>query len=155
MKIAIGADHRGAEAAGKIAERLRKQGHEIVATQMPMSGEACDYPEPAYAVGQMVAKHQAETAVLICGTGVGMCMAVNKIPGISAANVHDEITAEISRSSNDANVICLSADLLGLRLMEQVIDQWLKTPFAGGRHERRLAKIVAIEQGKDPRAVGM
>jgi ribose 5-phosphate isomerase B len=154
MKIAIGADHRGAEAAGKIAERLKKQGHEIVATQYPASGEACDYPEPAYIIGQMVAKHEAETAVLICGTGVGMCMAVNKIPGIRAANVHDEITAEISRASNDANVICLSADLLGLRLMEQVIDMWIKTPFAGGRHERRLAKIVAIEQGKDPRAVG-
>lgn len=153
MKIAIGADHRGAEAAGKIADRLKKQGHDIVATHMPASGEACDYPEPAYVVGQLVAKHEAETAVLICGTGVGMCMAVNKIPGIRAANVHDEITAEISRSSNDANVICLSADLLGLRLMEQVIDHWLKTPFAGGRHERRLAKIVAMEQGKDPRQV--
>lgn len=153
MKIAIGADHRGAEAAAKIAERLKKLGHEVVALNMPPPGEACDYPEPAYIVGQLVAKHEAETAVLICGTGVGMCMAVNKIPGIRAANVHDEITAEISRSSNDANVICLSADLLGLRLMEQVIDQWLKTPFAGGRHERRLAKIRAIEEGRDPRAI--
>ncbi len=154
MNIAIGADHRGAEAAGKIAERLKKQGHQVVAVHMPSSGEVCDYPEPAWAVGQSVAAGQAEAAVLICGTGVGMCMAVNKIPGIRAANVHDEITAEISRSSNNANVICLSADLLGQRLMEQVIDLWLKTPFAGGRHERRLAKIAAIEQGKDPRTVG-
>lgn len=154
MNIAIGADHRGAEAASKIAERLKKQGHQVVAVHMPTSGEVCDYPEPAWAVGQAVAAGQAEAAVLICGTGVGMCMAVNKIPGIRAANVHDEITAEISRSSNNANVICLSADLLGQRLMEQVIDLWLKTPFAGGRHERRLAKIAAIEQGKDPRTVG-
>lgn len=154
MKIAIGADHRGAEAAAKIAERLKKQGHEVVATHMPPPGEACDYPEPAYVIGQLVAKREADTAVLICGTGVGMCMAVNKIPGIRAANVHDEITAEISRSSNDANVICLSADLLGLRLMEQVIDHFIATPFAGGRHERRLAKIKAMEQGKDPRGVG-
>lgn len=154
MKIAIGADHRGAEAAGKIAERLKKQGHEVIATHMPPAGEACDYPEPAYVVGQLVAKREAETAVLICGTGVGMCMAVNKIPGIRAANVHDEITAEISRASNDANVICLSADLLGLRLMEQVIDHFIATPFAGGRHERRLAKIKAIEGGRDPRGVG-
>lgn len=151
MKIAIGADHRGAEAATKIADRLKKQGHEVIALHVPAGGEACDYPEPAWVVGQMVAKHEAETAVLVCGTGVGMCMAVNKIPGIRAANVHDEITAEISRGSNDANVICLSADLLGLRLMEQVIDVWIKTPFAGGRHERRLAKITAIEHGKDPR----
>lgn len=153
MKIAIGADHRGAEAAGKIAERLRKQGHEVAAVHSPSAGEACDYPEPAWAVGQMVASQEVESAILICGTGVGMCMAVNKIPGIRAANVHDEITAEISRNSNNANVICLSADLLGLRLMEQVIDLWLKTPFAGGRHERRLQKIRAIEMGQDPRTV--
>lgn len=153
MKIAIGADHRGAEAAAKIAERLKKQGHEVVAMHTPAPGESCDYPEPAWIVGQLVAKHEAETAVLICGTGVGMCMAVNKIPGIRAANVHDEVTSEISRASNNANVICLSADLLGLRLMEQVIEMWINTPFAGGRHERRLAKIAAIEQGKDPRAV--
>lgn len=153
MRIAIGADHRGAEAASKIADRLTKQGHEIVALLLPPSGEACDYPEPAWSVGQLIASRSADSAVLICGTGVGMCMAVNKIHGIRAANVHDEVTAEISRASNDANVICLSADLLGLRLMEQVIDTWLKTPFAGGRHERRLQKIVAIEQGKDPRTV--
>lgn len=154
MKLAVGADHRGAEAATRIVERLRKLGHEVVQVTMPPSGEACDYPEPAWEIGQQVSKGAAEAAILICGTGVGMCMAVNKIPGIRAANVHDEITAEISRTNNDSNVICLSADLLGLRLMEQVIDLWLKTPFQGGRHERRLEKIRAIERGKDPRTIG-
>jgi len=153
MKLIIGADHRGADAAARLGERLSRAGHEI-RILAPGPGEACDYPEPAYIAGSAVARGEAERAILICGTGVGMCIAANKIPGVRAASVHDEITAEISRTHNDANVICLSADLLGQRLIEQIVDTWLRTAFAGGRHERRLRKIEAIERGQDPRSVG-
>lgn len=150
MKLIIGADHRGAEAATRLAERLITLGHDV-RTISPAPGEACDYPEPAFEVGQAIARNESDMGVLICGTGVGMCMAANKVHGVRAANVHDEITAELSRSHNDANIICISADLLGPRLIEKVVDVFLATPFAGGRHERRLQKITAIEQGHDPR----
>ncbi len=148
-RLAIGADHRGAEAAGRLAERLRQMGC-AVDVICPHPGEACDYPEPAWQVGTGVAHGRYDMGVLICGTGVGMCMAANKIKGVRAASVHDEITAEISRAHTDANVICVSADLLGLRLIEKIIELWLKTPFEGGRHARRVRKLRAIEEGRDP-----
>lgn len=154
MKLAIGADHRGVEAAGRLADRLRAAGHQVDLL-IPTPGEACDYPEPAYVVGTKVAKGDAERGVLICGTGVGMCIAANKIKGVRAASVHDEITAEISRSHTDANIVCVSADLLGLRLIEKIIDLFLQTPFEGGRHIRRVGKIHAIEAGQDPRRPGV
>jgi len=152
MKLAIGADHRGHEVATRLAETLRQQGHQV-ALHTPPPGVACDYPETAWIVGSAVAKGEAEMGVLVCGTGVGMCMAANKIPGVRAASIHDEITAELCRSHNNANVVCFSADLLGYRLIEKITDTCMNTPFAGGRHARRLEKIVAIEQGKDPQSV--
>lgn len=136
----------------RLADRFRTEGY-IVQLELPPAGQPCDYPDPAYLVGMSVAQDKADLGILICGTGVGMSMAANKIKGVRAALVHDEITAEISRSHTNANVICLSADLLGLRLIEKIIDLWLKTPFEGGRHQRRLAKIEAIEQGIDPRSL--
>jgi ribose 5-phosphate isomerase B len=82
-----------------------------------------------------------------------MSIAANKVRGVRAANVHDELTAQLSRSHNNANVLCLSADLLGQRLIEKIVEEWIATPFQGGRHTRRVDKIVAIEQGKDPASV--
>lgn len=151
MKLAIGADHRGASAARLLAERLRSDGHEV-SMFGSLSGEPSDYPESAYQVGSTVSSGQAERGVLIDGTGVGSSIAANKVRGIRAALVHDELTAEMSRSHNDANVVCLSADLLGQRLIEKIVQVWLATPFQGGRHERRIRKIAAIEQGQDPSA---
>ena len=149
MKLALSADHRGVGATRQLADRLRSQGHEILLLG-GMSGETCDYPDPAYAVGRAVAKGDAERGILLCGSGIGMCIAANKVKGIRAALVHDELTAEMSRSHNDANVLCLSADLLGQRLIEKIVDIWLGTAFQGGRHERRVKKIHAIENGVDP-----
>lgn len=149
MKLVIGADHRGHEAATRLGEALRAAGHDVE-VQVPPAGEACDYPETAWAVGHSVVEGRAEMGVLMCGTGVGMCMAANKIKGVRAASVHDEVTAEICRSHNNANVICLSADLLGQQLIERIVDQFMRTPFAEGRHARRLEKIRLIEEGKDP-----
>ena len=150
MNLMIGADHRGADAANALARRLTDAGH-TVAVCAPTAAEACDYPEPAWDVGRAVASGKADRGILLCGTGIGTSIAANKVKGVRAAVVHDEITAELSRSHNDANVLCMSADLLGLRLLEKITDLWLRTSFDGGRHERRIAKITKIEQGLDPR----
>lgn len=149
MKLALSADHRGAGSARQLAERLRAAGHEVLVLG-DLSSSALDYPIQANLVGQSVARGEAEKGVLICGTGIGMCIAANKVRGVRAALAHDELTAQISRTHNDANVLCLSADLLGQRLIEKITEVWLGTPFQGGRHERRLQEIAAIEEGRDP-----
>lgn len=151
MKLAIGADHRGVGATRQLADRLRSQGH-TVSLLGNLSGETCDYPDPAFAVGSAVARGDADMGILLCGSGIGMSIAANKIKGVRAALVHDELTAEMSRGHNDANIICMSADLLGQRLIEKIVDIWLATPFQGGRHDRRVKKIAAIEEGRDPAA---
>ncbi len=151
VTIAIGSDHRGASAAQQILETIQNIGHEGWIVDQ-CSDQPCDYPEKAWQVGQQVASGKADRAVLICGTGIGMSIAANKINGLRAALVHDELTAQLSRSHNDANVLCLSADLLGARLMDKIIEVWIKTPFDGGRHLRRIEKISEIEQGRDPSA---
>ncbi len=150
MKIAIAADHRGSEIAADLAKRLQAKGHEIV-LHVPKRGDAIDYPEPAYDVASAIIAGVAERGILLCGTGIGMSIAANKVKGIRAAAVHDELTAELSRSHNDANVLCLSADLLGQRLIEKIVDTFLTREFEHGRHERRVGKITDIEEGRDPR----
>lgn len=149
MKLALSADHRGVAATRLLADRLRSQGHDVRLLGQ-LNGETCDYPDPAFAVGKSVSDRTSELGILICGSGIGMCIAANKVKGVRAALVHDELTAEMSRSHNDANVLCMSADLLGQRLIEKIVDIWLGTPFQGGRHERRVKKITAIENGLDP-----
>ena len=148
-KIAIGSDHRGNSAANQILETIKNLGHDawIVGD---CDEQPCDYPEKAWQVGQEVTSGKADRGVLICGTGIGMSIAANKIDGLRAALCHDELTAQLSRSHNDANILCLSADLLGARLMDKIIEVWIKTPFDGGRHERRVNKIGMIEQGANP-----
>ena len=152
MRIAMSADHRGAAAARQVSDRLRGEGHQVELVG-DVGGGVVDYPEPAWHVGKAVASGKADMGLLICGTGIGMSIAANKVKGVRAAVAHDELTAQISRSHNDANVLCLSADLLGQRLIENIVEVWLKTPFEGGRHARRLHKITAIEEGKDPTRV--
>lgn len=152
MKVALSADHRGEASIKQLAEKLKREGHEVVVLG-DCSGQVSDYPERAYLVGNTVAAGQAQLGVLVCGTGIGMAMAANKIKGVRAAVVHDELTAQLSRAHNDANVLCLSADLLGQRLIEKIVEIWLATPFEGGRHARRVRKIAAIENGQDPASV--
>jgi ribose 5-phosphate isomerase B len=149
MKVALSADHRGAASARQLCERLKAAGHDVK-VMGNLSGEALDYPIQANLVGQAVTHGEAERGVLICGTGIGMCIAANKVKGARAALAHDELTAQISRTHNDANILCLSADLLGQRIIEKIVEVWLATPFQGGRHERRLQEIAAIEEGRDP-----
>jgi ribose 5-phosphate isomerase B len=149
VKIALSCDHRGAEVYDRVAQIIRDAGHQLV--DAPTSnGTSCDYPDLAWASGKAVSEGRADRAVLICGSGIGMCIAANKIRGVRAALVHDDITAEMSRRHNDANVLCLSADMLGLRLIEKIVQIWLTGEFEGGRHARRVRKIEIIERGEDP-----
>lgn len=152
MKIAIGADHRGGTAARQVAEKLRKEGHEVEMLG-DCGNQSCDYPEPAFLVGKAIAEGRDKLGILVCGTGIGVSIAANKLHGVRAAVVHDELTAQLSRSHNDANILCLSGDLLGQRLIEKIVDLWIHTEFEGGRHARRIHKITAIEQGKNPATV--
>lgn len=146
MKIAIGSDHRGYQAKERIKAMLQGLGHEV-ADRGTDSTKTADYPDSGIAVAQAVSGGQAEAGVLFCGTGIGMCITANKVPGIRAALVHDELTAQMSRRHNNANVLCLPADLIGDALMQSIVRLWLTTEFEGGRHERRLDKISAFERG--------
>lgn len=152
MRIALGADHRGHAAISQLADKLRREGHEITVFD-DCAGQVCDYPERAYHVGNAIAAGKADLGVLICGTGVGMSIAANKVRGVRAAVVHDELTAQLCRSHNDANILCMSADLLGQRLIEKIVETAAATKFEGGRHARRIHKITAIEKGIDPATV--
>lgn len=145
MKVAIAADHRGHDAVTPLAETVRAQGYEAIILG-PCDGAPCDYPDRALPVAQAVAAGEAERGILLCGSGIGMCITANKIPGIRAALAHDEFTAQISRAHNDANILCLSADLLAHKLIERIVETWLATPFEGGRHARRIEKIAEIER---------
>jgi ribose 5-phosphate isomerase B len=149
MKIVMGSDHRGFTTTSHLADALTARGLEVEVLGL-CSDQPCDYPESAWNVGQAIRSQRADLGILICGTGIGMGIAANKIPGVRAAVVHDELTAQLSRSHNNANVLCLSADLLGERLIEKIVDVWLRTEFEGGRHARRVSKIGLIEDGKDP-----
>lgn len=144
MKIAVGADHRGFEIRAKVIELLGRLGHEVKDCGS-FAPEPCDYPDVAAKVACRVAHGEADRGILICGTGLGMCIAANKFPGVRAAPCHDDLTAEMSRRHNDLNVLCLSADLLGERLIDRMVEIWLTTPFEGGRHARRVEKIAALE----------
>jgi ribose 5-phosphate isomerase B len=148
MKIALGSDHRGAVVATALVNHLRAEGHDVDVL-CECSGPT-DYPDVAWQVARSVGEHKADRGILICGTGIGMCIAANKLPGIRAAMAQDELSAQLSRTHNDANVLCLSADLIGQTLAKRVVDVWTKTQFEGGRHQRRLNKIAAIERGEDP-----
>ncbi len=149
MKIAIGSDHRGVEAKKRIVPLLQQLGHEV-ADMGPDSGDSVDYPDYALQVAQAVGEKRVDRGILICGTGIGMCIAANKVKGVRAAPCHDSITAEMSRRHNDANILCLSADLLGADLMERMVRIWLATEFEAGRHARRVDKITRYEDGAAP-----
>ena len=114
------------------------------------STKTCDYPDMAYPVAVAVAEGRADRGILVCGSGIGMSITANKIRGIRAALVHDELGAEMSRRHNNANILCLAADLLGQSVIERIVQLWLKTEFEGGRHARRVEKIAAIENGQNP-----
>ena len=144
MKIAIGSDHRGLHVKQRVVPLLQQMGHEVTDFG-PAAQGSVDYPDYALEVARAVGEGRAERGILICGTGIGMCIAANKVQGVRAAPCHDSITAELSRRHNDANVLCLSADLLGDELIDRMVRIWLTTEFEGGRHARRVDKIMRFE----------
>lgn len=147
MRIAVGSDHRGYSVKTKIVELLERLGQEVIDDGVH-DNESADYPDVARVVAKRISQGEADRGILICGTGIGMSIAANKFPGVRAAPCHDDLTAEMSRRHNDLNVLCLSADMLGERLIDRMVEIWLKTEFEGGRHARRLEKIGEIEHSE-------
>ena len=145
MRIAVGSDHRGVVMRAKLVDLLHRLGQEVVDVGTHDHHDV-DYPDVASLVARKVAGKEVDRGILICGTGVGMCIVANKIPGVRAAPCHDDVTAELSRRHNDLNVLCLSGDMLGEKLADRLVEIWLKTPFEGGRHARRNRKIAELEQ---------
>jgi len=152
MKIAVGSDHRGFEAKQVIKAIVSELGHDCIDLGTN-DNNPVDYPDFAYAVATAVSKKEADRGILVCATGLGMSITANKIKGIRAALCHDELSAQISRDHNDANVLCISGDQVGQVLLRKIVEVWLNTKFSGGRHQRRVKKITAIEEGRDPRKV--
>lgn len=150
MRIAVAADHRGHAAKERIVVLLSEQNHEVL-DMGTNSGKSCDYPDIAYPAARAVAEGRAERAILVCGSGIGMSICANKVDGVRAALCHDELTAQVSRRHNNANVLCLASDVLGEELMRRIVDSWMSSEFEqGGRHERRVQKVAWIESNKDP-----
>ena len=146
MRVSIGSDHHGVGIRLKLTDLIAQLGHQVVVhgpkTEKP---EPVDYPDIAGEVAYEVSTGYTDRGVLICGTGIGMCIAANKFRGIRAASIVDELSAEISRRHNDLNVLCLSGDLLSEHAAEQIVKVWLNTPFDEGRHSRRIEKITEFE----------
>ena len=144
MRIAIGSDHRGYNVKAKLIQLLQHWGHETI-DEGAHDNQSVDYPDIAAIVSRKVSQAEVDRGILICGTGIGMAIAANKFPGVRAAPCHDEVTAEMSRRHNDVNVLCLSADLLGERRIDRMVELWLRTEFEGGRHARRVEQIRQFE----------
>lgn len=143
--VAIGADHGGYSLKEALKEYLRELGHDVIDCGT-VSTEAVDYPDFALAVAELVAQGRAWRGIVIDGAGIGSCMTANKVPGVRAAMCYDQSTALNSREHNDANVLTLGAGLIGANLARQIVKTWLETPFGGGRHARRVEKIMETER---------
>jgi ribose 5-phosphate isomerase B len=143
--VALGADHGGFKLKESLRAYLRELGHEVIDCGTS-STEAVDYPDFALAVAELVSQGRAWRGILVDGAGIGSCMAANKVPGVRAAMCYDQSTALNSREHNDANVLTLGAGLIGETLARQIVKTWLETPFGGGRHARRVEKIMETER---------
>ncbi|MGH7163091.1 MAG: ribose 5-phosphate isomerase B [Planctomycetota bacterium] len=144
MRVALGADHAGFRFKEEIARRLRELGH-VVEDCGCHGEESCDYPDFGAAAARAVAEGRAERGIVVCGTGIGIGMAANKVPGVRAAVVHDRFTAAMSREHNDANVLCLGARVLDPRHAVELAEYWIGLAFQGGRHEARVRKLEALD----------
>jgi ribose 5-phosphate isomerase B len=142
--VALGADHGGFQLKELLKQQLRDLGYPVTDCGTD-SSDPVDYPDFALAVARLVAEGSAWRGILVDGAGIGSCMAANKVPGVRAAMCYDEATAVNSRKHNDANVLTLGAGLIGPQLVQQIVKTWLSTPSGGGRHARRVDKIMAIE----------
>jgi ribose 5-phosphate isomerase B len=145
LKIAIAADHAGFRLKQTITDRLEAAGYRVF-DMGTNTADSCDYPAYAVEVSRAVARGEADRGILVCGTGLGMCIAANKVAGIRAVGPCDPVQAEMSRRHNDANVLCLGGRTMGAKQIFEIVDVWLKTEFDGGRHARRLELIAELEE---------
>lgn len=146
--VAVGSDHAGFLLKEEVAKHLVERGVEVVDVGTH-STDRVDYPDFGTAVGRAVVDGRAELGIAVCGSGLGICMAANKVAGVRAAPVHDMTSARLSREHNDANVICLGERLTGIQVALDAVDAWLGATFEGGRHAGRVAKLDALVPG-DP-----
>ena len=146
MKIAIGADHAGFRLKDEIVPLLKELGHEVEDFGCDCS-QSVDYPDYAIPVCERVVKGEADRGILICGTGIGMSIAANKVPGIRCALVHDLFSAKATREHNDSNVLAMGERVIGPGLAQEIVRVWLETPFSQNeRHVNRVNKVMAIER---------
>lgn len=144
MKVAIGSDHAGVHVKEAIVKLLADAGHEV--NDLGPTGTASvDYPDFGVLVGREVASGKADRGILVCGTGIGMSIVANKVPGVRAALCANGHLARMARMHNDANLLCLGARVTGMGLIEEIVETFLSTPFEGGRHGRRVDKIKDLD----------
>ncbi|MCK5407153.1 MAG: ribose 5-phosphate isomerase B [Candidatus Krumholzibacteria bacterium] len=148
MKIALGSDHNGVEFKQLLVEHLEKAGYEVVDAG-PQGEESVDYPDFAFSTAEMVSNHEADRGILICGSGIGMSMAANKVNGIRAALCFTPESAALTRQHNDANVLALAGWQSEASDVLEIVDKFLTTEFEGGRHARRVDKITSYEKRRD------
>jgi ribose 5-phosphate isomerase B len=149
MRIAVGSDHAGYALKEHVRPVLEAAGHEVTDVGTD-SAESTDYPRYAAEAARMVAEGDADRAVLACGSGVGVSIVANKVDGVRAVNAHDVEEAEMSRRHNDANVLALAGRRLEEGDVQDIVERFLDTEFEGGRHERRVGQITAVERGERP-----
>ena len=145
MKIALAADHRGFEFKKHVASMLTQMGHTVKDFGTTTGTESVDYPDYGLKAARSVGTGESDRGILICGTGIGMSLVANKVNGVRAAVCHNLYTVEMSRRHNDSNILCIGADVIDEELLEQKVKLWLETPFEGGRHARRVEKIMDVE----------
>lgn len=145
MKIALASDHAGFDQKSRLKAHLEDAGHQVDDLGTGSADESVDYPDFAFAVGRAVASGDADFGVLVCGTGIGMAIAANKVEGVRAANITDPEFAALARSHNDANVVTVSGRFVPVEINAQIIDRFLSTPFEGGRHAGRVLKMTASQ----------
>lgn len=144
LTVAVGADHAGVHLKDRIAEHLAARGIEVIDLGTHDT-ERVDYPDFGTAVGHAVASGEADLGIAVCGSGLGIAMAANKVRGVRAAPVHDVTSARLTREHNDANVLCLGERLIGPDVAIDAVDAWLDAEFQGGRHAGRVAKLDALD----------
>ena len=145
MRIGIGNDHSALELKAEIIEFLKEKGHEVVDYGTKTS-ESCDYPIYGEIVGRAVVSKEVDCGILICGTGLGISLAANKVKGVRAVVCSEPYSAKLSRQHNNTNILAFGARVIGIELAKMIIDEWLSAEFEGGRHQRRVDLIMDIEE---------
>lgn len=145
MQVYIGSDHAGYQLKEVIQDHLKDSGHEVVDLGVFTDVNKVDYPDIAREVGEKVNENKGSLGILACGSGIGVCIAANKVKGIRAANVHDVTTAKYARLHNNANVMTLGERMVGTEVAKDIVDAFLGAEFEGGRHEKRVGKITKME----------